>query len=59
MKISQIVITRVEEPVDAPQGEVFKVTVFDGKGVVDQWHFGSESDVIDCIRGELEDLVSQ
>lgn len=56
MKIKQIVITKVEEPVDTPQGEVFKVSLFNSKECVDTFHIGWEPDVLNCIKSYLEDL---
>lgn len=56
--IYQIVITRVEEPVDAPRGEVFKISLFDRKECVDTFHHGSEESALEEIKNWLEDLRS-
>lgn len=58
MKIVQIVITKVEEPVDEPRGEVFKVTLFDRKETVDSFHCSTEADAHETIGLYLEDLES-
>ena len=56
--IIQIVITFVEEPVDAPRGEVYKVTVFNRKGVVDSWYYADLANALVCVQGEMQDLRS-
>lgn len=57
-KICQITIIKTEEPVDAPRGEVFKVTVFNEKEVVDCWYFADLIDAMQCVQGEMQDLVA-
>lgn len=56
MKLRQIVITRCEEPVDAPRGIVFKVTLFDSKECVDTFYCNTEADVHEELSVYLEDL---
>lgn len=58
MELSQIVITCIEEPVDTPRGEVFKIAIFDRKECVDVFHCDDEAGTVDLIRMYLEDLRS-
>jgi hypothetical protein len=58
-KLNQIIITKCEEPIDQPRGEVFCVELFDGKKVVDIWHHGQEEEVLDTVKTYLEDLTSR
>lgn len=59
MKLSQIVITLVEEPVDEPRGEVYKVAVFDSKVCVDTFYHAFAKDAVDEVECLIRDLVSQ
>lgn len=54
----QIVITKCEEPVDEPRGEVFRIALFDNKELVDTFHHSTEADVLDTVKSYLEDLRS-
>ena len=56
MKLSQIVITKTEEPVDAPRGIVFKIAIFDNKECVDTFYVSTENEVFNLVSDYLEDL---
>lgn len=56
MRLSQIVITKIEEPVDKSRGIVWKVALFDSKECVDVFYCPTEADVHERLTIYLEDL---
>ena len=57
-EVQQIVVTKVEEPVDEPRGEVFKLLIFNNQEVVHMEHFADANDLLGEIKSYLEDLKS-